>query len=177
MARPVNRRRGRHRGRIEELPSGALRVVVYAGVDPVSKRRLYLRKTVPAGPNAEAEAEAALVRLVNDVNEKNSPRTSATVDELFATYFDVVTKAPSSIRRDLQTYHAHIKPVLGSTRASAVDGRMLDSFYAALLRCRERCGGRKRGHTCEGLASATVRRIHRVGCVRVGRGDYRMPTG
>ena len=33
----------RQRGEIETLASGSLRVKVYAGVDPLSGRRLYLR--------------------------------------------------------------------------------------------------------------------------------------
>ncbi len=40
---------GRSRGQIEMLPSGALRVRVYAGIDKVTGRRLYLDETVPAG--------------------------------------------------------------------------------------------------------------------------------
>lgn len=157
------------RGRIEQLRSGALRVVVYAGVDPVSKRRNYLRETIPAGPKAESEAKAALVRLVNEVNQKSNPRTSASVAELFMKYFDVVNKAASSLRRDLELYQKHIEPVLGTMRASAVDSHILDSLYAALLRCRERCGGRVRGHQCAGLAPSTVRRIHFLISTAFGR--------
>ncbi|MGH3874994.1 MAG: hypothetical protein ACRDSR_26430 [Pseudonocardiaceae bacterium] len=46
----------RERGSIDELPSGALRVRVYAGIDPVSKRRHYLTEVVPAGPKVERQA-------------------------------------------------------------------------------------------------------------------------
>jgi len=45
----------RSKGRIETLPSGSLRGTLYAGTDPITKNRMYLRETVPAGPNAEAE--------------------------------------------------------------------------------------------------------------------------
>jgi hypothetical protein len=45
----------RVRGRIETLPSGSLRVKVYVGIDPVSKKRLYLEETVPTGPRAAKE--------------------------------------------------------------------------------------------------------------------------
>ncbi|SDO82666.1 hypothetical protein [Lentzea jiangxiensis] len=37
----------RERGRIEVLPSGSLRVVVYAGVDPLTGRRNYWDETIP----------------------------------------------------------------------------------------------------------------------------------
>ena len=39
-------RRKRTRGSIETLPSGALRVAVYAGTDPLTGRRHYLREVV-----------------------------------------------------------------------------------------------------------------------------------
>lgn len=39
----------REKGNIEALQSGALRVRVYAGIDPVTKRAHYLRAVVPAG--------------------------------------------------------------------------------------------------------------------------------
>lgn len=48
----ASKARKRTRGEIETLPSGSLRVRVYAGIDPVSKRRHYLTETIPAGPNA-----------------------------------------------------------------------------------------------------------------------------
>jgi hypothetical protein len=50
----------RQLGGIETLPSGSLRVSVYAGRDPITKDRVYLRETVPAGPNAEEQAETLL---------------------------------------------------------------------------------------------------------------------
>jgi hypothetical protein len=58
------RTRRRQRGRIETLPSGSLRVQVYAGRDPVSGKRHYLTETVPAGPTAAKDAEKARTRLL-----------------------------------------------------------------------------------------------------------------
>ncbi len=81
MARTTARRRGRQRGQIEQLPSGSLRVTVYAGTDPLTKRRHYLREVIPAGPTAAAEAEKAPRRLGVQVDEKRSPQTSATVEQ------------------------------------------------------------------------------------------------
>lgn len=60
-------------GRFEELPSGSLRVSAYAGVDPLSSRRTYLKETIPAGPRAQTEAERALNRLLNQVDDKRNP--------------------------------------------------------------------------------------------------------
>ena len=54
MAGAGVRRRKRSRGSVQELPSGSLRVSVYAGIDPVSHRRHYLREVVPPGPGSAA---------------------------------------------------------------------------------------------------------------------------
>jgi LacI family transcriptional regulator, xylobiose transport system transcriptional regulator len=54
----------RARGEIEKLPSGSLRVRVYAGVDPETRKRRYLVQTVPAGPQAAEQAELVRVRLL-----------------------------------------------------------------------------------------------------------------
>ena len=51
--------RQRSRGTIDELPSGALRVRVYAGTDPVTGRRRDLVELIPPGPKAGKLAEAA----------------------------------------------------------------------------------------------------------------------
>jgi len=58
------------RGEIETLPSGSLRVRVYAGLDPVTKKRRYLQETVTAGPEAAREAEAVRARLLQEVQAR-----------------------------------------------------------------------------------------------------------
>jgi integrase len=65
MAALSVRRPRRQRGRVEELPSGALRVSVYAGIDPLTGGRHYLRETIPPGPTAGAEAQKVMRRLAN----------------------------------------------------------------------------------------------------------------
>src|SRR4051794_17228762 len=66
----------RARGSIETLRSGALRVRVYAGVDPLTGKRHYATEVVPAGPRAKRDAEAVRARLVQTVAERRSPRTN-----------------------------------------------------------------------------------------------------
>ncbi len=78
----ASRGRIRARGRVERLPSGSLRVSVYAGIDPVSKKRHYLVETVPAGPSAARDAERVRTRLLSQVDERRNPRTKATVNQL-----------------------------------------------------------------------------------------------
>lgn len=64
----------RARGEIETLPSGSLRVRVYAGIDPASKKRQYLTQTVPAGAGAADEAEKVRARLLREAAERRGAR-------------------------------------------------------------------------------------------------------
>src|SRR6185436_18773392 len=81
--------RRRARGGVEQLPSGSLRVSVYAGIDPVSKKRHYLVETVPVGPSAARDAERVRTRLLNQVDERRNPRTKATVNQLLDRWLEV----------------------------------------------------------------------------------------
>src|SRR5882757_67850 len=172
-----SKRRTRQQGGVEELASGALRVRVYAGVDPVTKQPHYLRETIPAGPNAWT-AEQTRTRLLNEVNERRNPRTSSTVTQLLRRY----PEQWAGERTTLKTYRHyvgnHVEPLIGHVKVGTLDADMLDSFYAELRRCRVHCSGIARGqvdhrtkrpHTCDGrcrphnckpLGSSSIRQIH-----------------
>ena len=96
VATASGKRRKRQRGGIDELPSGAFRVRVYAGVDPISKRRLYLSEIVPAGPRAGDQAEKVRTRLLSQVDERRSPRTRATVSQLLDRWLQCSITAPAT---------------------------------------------------------------------------------
>ena len=49
---------------MESLPSGSLRVQVYAGIDPMTGKKIRLTETIPPGPRAAADAEKARTRLL-----------------------------------------------------------------------------------------------------------------
>lgn len=117
-----SKRRSRKRGAVDELPSGALRVRVYAGVDPVSKKRIYLSEIVSAGPRAGQEAERVRSRLQNQVDERRNPRTRATVDQLLDRWLGVLDVDPST-RRTYEGYiRKHIRPTLGPLPLTRLDG-------------------------------------------------------
>ena len=156
----ASRGRSRTRGRVERLPSGSLRVSVYAGIDPVSKKRHYLVETVPAGPSAARDAERVRTRLLNQVDERRNPRTKATVNQLLDRWLEVVELETTTRNSVVGRLNRHVRPVLGAVSVSRLDAETLESFYAQLRRCRERCsGGRQAGHTCR-PAPATIRLIH-----------------
>ncbi|WAL64499.1 tyrosine-type recombinase/integrase [Amycolatopsis cynarae] len=170
------RRQGRQRGEIEQLPSGALRVKLYAGVDPLSGKRHYLRETIPPGPKAEEEAEKVLVRFLNQVNERRNPRTRATVNQLLDRYLEYLDVDVTTRTRYKIAIEKHIKPLLGNVALAKLNGETFDSFYKTLRTCRSHCGGRSfvehrtkgehkctnrcRAHTCKPLSLASVRKIH-----------------
>jgi hypothetical protein len=105
----ANRAR-KQRGNIE-VRGGAYRLRVYAGVDPVTKKPLYLRETIAAGPDAKRKAEKALTRLQNQVDERRAPRTSATLDQLLDRYLEVGLEVAPGTRRDYASKPSkHIRP-------------------------------------------------------------------
>lgn len=176
MAGTKSGRSKRQRGEIEALPSGALRIKLYAGVDPLSGRRHYLRETVPAGPNAEDEAEKVLVRFINEVNERRNPRTSATVNQLMDRYLELLDVDRTTKQRYEGIIRTHVRPLIGKMPITKLDAEVFDSFYRTLRTCRTHCGGRKfvehrkagehectekcRAHKCKPLAASTIRKVH-----------------
>lgn len=177
VAAARNARSGRQRGAIDELPSGALRVRVYAGVDPVTKKRHNLIEVVQPGPKAWAKAEDARDRPVREVAERRNPRTSATIDQLLTRYLDQFDGSPNTLTLYRGYIRNHISPFLGNEKVGRLDAEMLDSFYAELRRCRKHCSGRRVGsdhrttgkhdydercqpHVCQPLGASAVRHMH-----------------
>ncbi len=178
MATSSSRSTRRQRGSVEKLPSGALRVAVYAGIDSVSGRRHYLREVVPPGPAAEAEAQRVMRRLAAQVDERRNPRTSATVDQLLDRYLDTLDVGRTTQRMYTRYLEKHVRPFVGHLKAGAMDTEALDSLYRELRRCRTHCMDRKGidhrtlrehvcdqrcgPHRCRPLAPATIRHVHFV---------------
>ncbi|WP_240690555.1 MULTISPECIES: tyrosine-type recombinase/integrase [unclassified Amycolatopsis] len=174
----ANGPRKRTRGEIVKLPSGSLRVKVYAGIDPVTKKRYYLDEVVSAGPRAAAEAEKLRTKFLNQVDEKRSSRTRATVSQLLDRYFELV-KIEETTRTGYESLvRIHIRPLLGESALGHLDGEILDSFYKQLRTCRAHCRGRgfvehrtERPHQCDGrcgphkckpLADSSIRKIQAI---------------
>src|SRR3954453_19005921 len=65
-------RKRRQRGYIEQLPSGNYRAVAYAGVDLLTRRPRYHRKTV----KTYDDAKKALVKLQSEIDEDRAPSSA-----------------------------------------------------------------------------------------------------
>lgn len=158
------------------MPSGALRVYVYAGLDPVTKRKHYLKETVPAGaPKADKEAEKVLRRLQVQVDERREPRTNATVSQLVTRHLELADHDETTARHYQGCLDNHIEPPIGHVKVGAVDADVLDSLYAELRRCRlhcdrkpfvehrtkspHECDDRCAQHKCRPLAASSVRQV------------------
>ena len=176
-AKKVNRKQ---RGAIDELPSGALRVRVYAGTDPITGKRHDLIDVIPPGPKATDLAEEALTRFLNQIDEKRNPRTNATVNQLLDRYLETLDVDRTTRNGYVRYLDKHVRPFVGDLKVGALDAEGLDSLYAELRRCRLHCPGRGRKlidcrtprahacddrcrpHVCKPLSASTVRQIHFV---------------
>ena len=82
---------------------------------------------IPAGPSARSEAQKALRRLANQVDERRNPRTSATVDQLLEHYLDQFDGAASTLKLYRGYVRNHISPFLDRIKVGALDADTLDS--------------------------------------------------
>ncbi|MDX3662903.1 tyrosine-type recombinase/integrase [Streptomyces sp. ID05-26A] len=168
------------RGEILPLPSGSLKVRVYAGRDALTGKKHFLTETIPSThPELAKEAERVRTRFLNQVDEQRGPRTSATVDKLMDDYLEKINVDKSTRLGYESKIRNHIKPLIGHVKVAKLDAHTIDSFYATLRACSAHCGGKGkfiehrtkrdhacnekcRPHSCEGLSVSTIRQIHSI---------------
>ncbi len=164
-------RRRRPRGHIEDRPNGTFRAIVYAGVDPLTGKQRYLRKTT----RTHQEAEIELTRLLGQVDEQRHPRSAITVSQVVEKWLDVAELEDTTRQRYEGLVRLYIGPTFGSLSAAKLDAELLERFYARLRRCNKLCGGSAKDHTCRPLSASTVRQVHfilRAGLDRAVRWRY-----
>ncbi|MGH3611581.1 MAG: hypothetical protein ACRDRK_02965 [Pseudonocardia sp.] len=145
MPSPKPRAR-RARGNVAWLPSGAARVTVYGGIDQLTGKRIQLRETVPAGEtrrDTEKEADKVRTRLLNRVDERRTPRTEASVNELLDRWLDVIDVEKTTRTGYIGKIEKHIRPTLGRLQVGRVRAETIENLYAQLRRCRDHCKGAK----------------------------------
>lgn len=128
--------KGRPRGSIERR-GNSLRVQVYAGVDPLTGKRLYLREST----TDEKEAERILTRLTAQVDEQRHAKTRGTVRAAFEDWLRVHEIEESTLASYEGYLRHHIGPAFGDEPIGKITPRVLEQFYAELRRCSARCDG------------------------------------
>jgi hypothetical protein len=86
-------------------------VSVYAGIDPVSKKRHYFVETVPAWPSAARDAERVRTRLLNQIDERRNPRTKASVNQLLDRWLEVAEMETTTRNSVVGRLDRHVRPV------------------------------------------------------------------
>jgi integrase len=121
------------RGHVAQLPSGAFRVRVYTGRDPVTGKSRYLTATA----KTEHRAELERARLLSEAEAGVQPEHNGTVAQLLDKYMEVMRPELELTTRI--TYQGYIRrcivPAIGSMQLRKVRGPVLDSLYARLRRC------------------------------------------
>ena len=164
-------------GHIEALRRG-FRAVVYAGKDPLTGRKTYLKET---HPTREA-AERAKNRLIAQVEAERIPDRAATVAYLLDRWVEVADHELSTRVTNEGYIRRTLKPALGEIQLRKLQHRVdiLDRLYTHLRRCAALCDGRLkvdhrsheeghdcakvgcRRHVCRPMSPGTVRRIHAI---------------
>jgi integrase len=127
----------RERGSIRKRGS-SLQVLVYAGLDPLTGRRLYLSEST----TDEAEAKRILNRFRAEVDTQQNARTKATLGAAIDAWLRI-HEVEDNTRQGYEAYtRNHIKPAIGHVPLGKITTRLLEEFYAELRRCRLRCDGR-----------------------------------
>ncbi|KZB84876.1 site-specific integrase [Amycolatopsis regifaucium] len=129
--------KARDRGSIERR-GNSLRIKVYAGIDPLTGKRLYLTEST----TDEKEAKRILTRLLAEVDEERHARSNGTLRVAMEDWLRIAELGDET--RDTYEMYArrYIYPAFGDQPLAKIRVRMLDEFYADLRRCRMRCDGR-----------------------------------
>jgi len=147
------------KGYVERLPSGSFRIRVYAGLDPLTGKEVYLKKTVKRAEDVEPTKQ----RLLASAEAGHRPESAATVKHLVAEYLATADIEPTTRHMYAGYARRNIDPTIGDKTVREIRTRTLELLYVRLRTCRKLCGAKKRpGHVCEPLAPSTVRQIHAI---------------
>jgi hypothetical protein len=84
-------------------------------------------------------AETIRTRFLTQVNEHRSPRTRATMNQLFDRWLEVLDVEVSTRRGYVLRLDKHIRPLVGTTPAGRIGVEDLGAFYATKTPLRSVC--------------------------------------
>jgi hypothetical protein len=175
-------------------------VRLYAGVDPVTGKQVYLRATIDGTDDKVwRQAEDKLSEFRTQVLRQRSASSSVTLSYALDEWMRVSELEESTSNTYAGYITRTIVPALGHVPIKKIDARTLESFYTELRRCRVRCAGKPfiekhksndeghdcavaecKPHTCRPMAASTVRQIHGILSGTLGaaeRWDWIASTG
>ncbi|HET6918248.1 MAG TPA: hypothetical protein VFI46_02160 [Jiangellaceae bacterium] len=80
---------------------------------------------------------------MSQVDERRNPRTRATMNELLDRWLDVIKVEKTTRHGYIGKIDKHIRPTIGALPVGRLDAEVIESLYAQLRTCSERCGGRR----------------------------------
>jgi hypothetical protein len=149
-------RKHRPRGHIETRPNGTFRAIVYAGVDPLTRKERYLRKSA----KTHAQAQIELTKLQSQVDEQRHPCSAITIGQVVEKWLEVTELEDTTRQRYKGLIRLYIGPTFGLMLAAKLDAELLERFYARLRHYNKLCSGRAKDHDCRPLSASTVRQVH-----------------
>jgi integrase len=149
----------RRRGHIESLPSGHFRAIVFTGIDPLTRRRRYVKATCKTRSAAEQE----LTRLQREVDENKHPKAAITLAEAVEKWLEVAELEETTRDRYEDLIRLYILPTFGDLQIGRLDAELMERFYAKLHRCKHMCPARPpKEHVHQPLSTSTTRKIHYI---------------
>lgn len=160
------------------MPGGSYRVSVYAGKDPITHRKRYLRETHPS----EAAAVVARERMLAQVEGDQVPDSARrTLSVLLDRWLEVADHELTTRETTEGYIRRTIKPTLGDMPLRQLQYRvdLFDRLYAHLARCSRACDERPfiehkvdgphdcaakkcKPHVCTPMRATTIRRVHGI---------------
>ncbi len=132
---------------------------MYAGLDPLTRKKRYLLQTAPTYD----AAQKAATQLQRQVDEDQHPKSNITVREAIEQWIEVAALEDTTRERYADLIRLYVLPTFGHPQAAKLDAELLERFYARLHRGRDLCTGRRRaGHTCRPLSTSTTRKVHYI---------------
>jgi integrase len=130
---PADRQpRAKPLGSIDVLPSGSLRVRVYAGQDVLTGTQHYISEVVKPGPHAQELAEQAKHRLVDEIHANRHIKTHASVAQLIEEHLKIAEIEETTKDAYRVNLRKHIKPQLPAGPAAVITAHTIEKFKAEL---------------------------------------------
>jgi integrase len=132
---------------MRERSPGHWQLRAYKGVHPGTGKPMQESRTFHG---SEREAAKALAALVTEVSTGKTKGTSRTVGQLLDRWLEHIepTHRPKTVAEYKSKISIHIRPALGDTKLSKVDGEILDWWYRKWL--------------SDGLSPTTVHHLHAI---------------